>query len=428
MQIIKVLLKSVAGRINGAREALLSFFEKIGQGIVAYECSRFGICTTGLTAEEALALKSLFPAAKTMVVFGDPFHAFENYSTGRSSSKTLAFAYEWHQSVSELISAVEKLEAIAVSEREFKDKIEQISLHLELQLDQTNLRFPETPSRVKLQDIDVIELDRVFRSLKSNWAFRYRVEPIPEAENSSDKVVKAQDRGDERRESARNGQCVVLVPAISHVETPCELALRELEHRGYVVRRVFGISAIDQARNEMASDALRDGFDETLWIDSDISFEPDDVERLRQHDCDVVCAIYPQKAKRALSCHALPSASEFRFGTKGGLVEVLYAATGFLLVRRGVYLTVQKQLQLPLCNERFGKSLVPYFQPTILQEADGYWYLAEDFAFCDRVRRCGFSIYADTRIRLQHIGKYGYSWEDAGGTLERFDSYRFILQ
>jgi hypothetical protein len=54
---------------------------------------------------------------------------------------------------------------------------------------------------------------------------------------------------------------------------------------------------------------------------------------------------------------------------------------------------------------------------------DGYWYLAEDYAFSQRARDCGFSIFADTRIRLWHVGSYRYGWEEAGFEPRRFDSF-----
>ena len=103
---------------------------------------------------------------------------------------------------------------------------------------------------------------------------------------------------------------------------------------GYVVRRVEGYSAIDQARNQLASDALRDGFAETLWIDSDVGFDPDDVEKLRRHGLPITCGIYPKKGQRELAMHVLPGTQRFQFGVQGGLHEILYAAAGFLHIRR----------------------------------------------------------------------------------------------
>ena len=49
---------------------------------------------------------------------------------------------------------------------------------------------------------------------------------------------------------------VVLVPVGSAIDPACDDGLRELERRGYAVRRVRGYSAIDSARNQMATDAL----------------------------------------------------------------------------------------------------------------------------------------------------------------------------
>ena len=103
-------------------------------------------------------------------------------------------------------------------------------------------------------------------------------------------------------------RCVILVPFGTSIVPPCERALEELERRGYEVRRIGGYAAIDQGRNQMATDALIDGYEETLWIDSDIDFHPDAVDRLRSHGLPIACGIYPQKGRRALASHIMPGA------------------------------------------------------------------------------------------------------------------------
>jgi hypothetical protein len=217
----------------------------------------------------------------------------------------------------------------------------------------------------------------------------------------------------------------VLVPIATHIEPPCEEGLRELERRGYVVGRVRGYSAIDQARNQMASDALAEGFEETIWIDADIGFDPNAVDRLRSHRLPIVGGIYPKKGRRELACHVIPGTEKLIFGRQGGLVELQYAAAGFLLVHREVYLEMQRRLELPCCNERWGRPIYPFFQPLVASDGPGHWYLAEHFAFSERARRCGFQIMADTTIRLHHIGSYGYSWEDAGTEVKRYGTFHF---
>jgi len=220
----------------------------------------------------------------------------------------------------------------------------------------------------------------------------------------------------------------VLVPVGASIEHDCERGLRSLEQRGYAVRRAYGYAAIDQARSQMATDALREGFEELMWIDSDVAFDPDDVDKLRRHNLPIVCAIYPKKGIRALSCEVVPGTQFVVFGEQGGLMKVFYAATGFLLTRRQVYDDVQQKLGLPVCNKRFRKAIVPYFLPFIVPDgAHGHRYLAEDFAFSERAKRAGYEIFADTSIRLNHVGRYGYSFEDAGSVLQRFATYQLNL-
>lgn len=224
-----------------------------------------------------------------------------------------------------------------------------------------------------------------------------------------------------------SNSCVVLVLVGSPVLPECEAGLRDLERRGYEVRRVGGFANVDIGRSKVASDAMADGFDETMWIDADVGFSADDVERLRSHRLPISSAIYPKKGPRELACHVLPGTKELAFGKDGGLVEILYANGGFLHIRREVYEKVRDQLSLPICNGRFGGPFWPWFHPVLKPDGEGVWYLNEDWSFCERARQVGYRVYADTTIRLTHYGTYGYSWEDAGISQRRFDSFRLRL-
>jgi hypothetical protein len=217
-------------------------------------------------------------------------------------------------------------------------------------------------------------------------------------------------------------KCIVLVPVGSAIEPECDVALRSLEARGYPVRRSFGCSAIDQARSRLATDALAGDWEELLWIDSDVCFEPDAVEQLRSHELPIACGIYPRKGLAAVACLPLAGTTQLVFGEGGGLVEICYAGAGFLLTRRSVYETMKTRLELPDCEGP--RPIVPYFLPMCAMLEGKPRYLAEDFSFCHRARQCGFRVMADTRIRLWHIGRYRYGWEDALGPRERFASLR----
>ncbi|NKY60870.1 hypothetical protein [Nocardia flavorosea] len=224
-------------------------------------------------------------------------------------------------------------------------------------------------------------------------------------------------------------RCIVLVPVGHHIEPACDEALKQLERRGYQVRRRYGSAAIDQARSRLATDALAEGFDELMWIDSDTGFDPDAVEQLRAHELPLVGGVCVKKGARALACHILPGTERFVLGEGGGLTEVRYVGTGFLHTRREVYEKIAEHEKLPVCNQKFGTPTVPYFLPMLLPEDDGnHWYLGEDFAFTERARRCGFDVYVDTSFRLEHIGTYGYTWEDAGTDKPRYGSYNYYFK
>jgi hypothetical protein len=211
-----------------------------------------------------------------------------------------------------------------------------------------------------------------------------------------------------------SNRCVILVPFSAHIVAACDRGLIELQRRGYEVWRVGGYSAIDAGRSELAAKAIKEGFDETFWIDSDIQFAPEDVERVRGHGLPITTGIVARKGARAIASQALPGTKQLHVGTGGGLVEILYAGAGFLHIRREVYTAMQKTFKLPLCNAQFGRPMIPFFQPMIRETDAGHWYLGEDYSFCERARQCGYKIMADTSIRLWHIGEYAYGWEDAG--------------
>ncbi len=217
-----------------------------------------------------------------------------------------------------------------------------------------------------------------------------------------------------------DSRLVVLVPFLTHIEPACERGLRLLEQKGHVVRRVQASAAIDRTRSELATRALADGFDDILWVDADITFDDDAVDRLRAHDAPLVAGLYAKRGVKDFAFYLEDDTTDVRFGVGGGLVPIRYVATGFLLTRRQVYLDIQQSFGLPVCNASFGAEVIPYFLPMVIADgAKGYWYLGEDFAFCERARQAGHRVLADTTIRLGHIGKYTYSWEDVGISVPR---------
>lgn len=233
----------------------------------------------------------------------------------------------------------------------------------------------------------------------------------------------------ESKEKNPNSKCVILMPVSGATEWATELTLIELMHRGYAIQKIYGCANVDIARSQLVSDALRQGFEEIFWVDSDISFKIEDFERLRTHDLPIVCGLYPKKLKEGGLAAILPDDLDVLvFGASGGLVEIRWAGTGFLYTKRCVYEDIKTKLNLPDCAIGLKETITPYFMPFVIpgpsvNGSEPSWlYLGDDTSFCERARQVGYKVYADTTIRLDHIGKYRYSWEDISGTRERYEA------
>ncbi len=222
---------------------------------------------------------------------------------------------------------------------------------------------------------------------------------------------------------------VVLVPHLNGIDWECEQSLRKLEEEGVRVVRSGGSSSIDVARNRLASEALHDGAESIFFIDSDLGFDPLDVLRLLARPEAVVSGVYAKKGKREFASSFADGVDEVVFGANAfGLYPLRYAATGFLRIKSAVLRKMIAELDLPLCNRKWGRGEWPFFQPTVVPLGEGeYHYLGEDWAFSHRLGLIGVTPMADTSIRLWHYGRHPFGWEDAGDDAKRFATYGYRL-
>ena len=179
----------------------------------------------------------------------------------------------------------------------------------------------------------------------------------------------------------------------------------------------------------MASSALRDGYDSFLFIDADVGFYWKDAIELINRPEPVAAAVYPLKGVADFVCQFADHIKEVTFGTGApDSYPIKYAATGFLRVKTSVLTQMIDFFKLPLCNTFWGKGFWPFFQPMIIPFNGGYRYLGEDWSFCERCNQMGVPIIADTRIRLQHWGYYGYTWEDVTDVRMKNQTHTYKVQ
>ena len=160
---------------------------------------------------------------------------------------------------------------------------------------------------------------------------------------------------------------------------------------------------IANQRAELCLDAMREKCTHVLFIDSDMRFPHDMIERLLQHDLDIVatnCArrrmptgptaqIYKENGEREL-VYTMPEST--------GLQEVGSVGMGVMLIKANV----------------FAKLAEPWFETPWRHDKRGY--IGEDVFFCKKARDAGFKIWIDHDVskEIGHIGmfefKHDHTW------------------
>ncbi len=222
-------------------------------------------------------------------------------------------------------------------------------------------------------------------------------------------------------------KCVILCPAYGQIEPETERGFQALANAGYKVTVLRGGSSIDLARSMMATDALAEGFEETFWIDSDTVFTLADVEQIRNLNLPFCCGLYAKKDASGFAAKFYGPKVDVLLGKGAGVIPMEGVGFGFAHVRREVYEAIGKTL--PVCSGAYqGKDVVPYFLPVIhtVPEEQACYYLGEDTSFCVKARAAGYEVMADLSIKLGHVGKKIYTWDDFQETV-KYESVRFAI-
>ena len=209
---------------------------------------------------------------------------------------------------------------------------------------------------------------------------------------------------------------------------------------GMRVQSMGNESLITRARNTLVS-MMMDQTDyvatHLLFIDADIGFSAQNIERLLCFDKDVACGIYPrkhlhlEKVKEILAQN--PNASEDEIEAKclgynlnfdntqnikfdNGFCKVSEAATGMMLVKREVFRTMfkkfpeRKYVSDQIINGKHFSSDNCYdlFAVGPYETNGKKRYLSEDYYFSRLWQECGGDIWADCTMPLTHFGNKAF--------------------
>ena len=173
---------------------------------------------------------------------------------------------------------------------------------------------------------------------------------------------------------------------------------------------VCGDSLVSRARNTLTMDFLKSDCTHLLFIDSDLVFSLEQIQRIISHGEDIVGGFYPKKKDGPCELVYNPLIPAATMDARR-LTEVRYIGTGFMCIARRVFEKMIEELGDELIFKVDTKEKVGFdFWPVgVYKYADGARrYLSEDWYFCQRAIDLGFKIYGDNGIALKHSGNAVY--------------------
>jgi len=138
-------------------------------------------------------------------------------------------------------------------------------------------------------------------------------------------------------------------------------------------------------RNYIASQVVKSGCSHLLFIDDDMIFLEDTLERLLVHDKDIIGGVY--KTKYEIQEDVIEYLDDKR---PSELFKVGAIGTGCLLIKTEVF---KKVPQIWFNYEWFPNGMVK---------------MSHDWLFCHKAREYGFDVWADPTLEIKHIGLYEY--------------------
>ncbi|MDO8534621.1 MAG: hypothetical protein Q7S17_07770 [Xanthobacteraceae bacterium] len=154
---------------------------------------------------------------------------------------------------------------------------------------------------------------------------------------------------------------------------------------------------IQRCRNDLLAMAVKDQFDDLVFIDADITWDPPQLLKLLQYPVDVVGGTYRKKTDAEEIYTVKAGNPNLPRDPSTGLMVVDGLGTGFLRVSRKAMLAVWDQAE-PYQDQRGETRWVFDVRPI----NGKVW--GEDTIFCMKLAECGFPVHLDPAITCGHIG------------------------
>lgn len=178
----------------------------------------------------------------------------------------------------------------------------------------------------------------------------------------------------------------------------------------FAMGTISGCSVVSRARNLLVDDFLQTECDTLMFIDADMTFDPNDIIRL--------LAFSGAGAKNIVGGTGVARKKEKTFHLNldkdedgnllmdaMGLARAKQMGTGFMMVQRQVFeVLIDRHPEWRFHDVASGRTVYSLFDFKSTPEG----YIGEDYNFCDRARAEGFQVWVDPTIKLGHMGVMEY--------------------
>ena len=161
---------------------------------------------------------------------------------------------------------------------------------------------------------------------------------------------------------------------------------------------------IQRARNDTIQIALEGGYDDLIWIDSDIEWQPEWFFKLLDYSQDVVGGTYRKKGDREE--YVLRKIDKSKIDPETGLLEVHGLGTGFVKMSRSAmqYLWDVSEIYI---DHKDNKERRMIFD-VVIKNQD---LVSEDIIAFMKLIDGGYKIWLDPEMTCNHIGPYKFQGE-----------------
>jgi len=178
-----------------------------------------------------------------------------------------------------------------------------------------------------------------------------------------------------------------------------------------------GDALVQKSRNYMLTYAIENGYDDLIFIDDDIEWDPEWIFKMLDYPVDVVGGVYRKKFDVPEE-YAVRLTNPIQGDSRTGLMKAEGLNTGFLRLSRKACIGLWEASE-PYCN-----GILPTERMVFDIRIENGELFSEDYIMSHKLKRVGFDLWIDPRMGCIHYGQKAFGghfikWLEDSGRFQR---------